>query len=182
MKRIVGALLVVLALGCTESASAFDGQRQGFLLGFGVGAGSYKIEDRDSKAGLVTDLKIGYGFTDQFQLFYTNKVTWRSADDWDGDGLILHGLTGIGANYYFRPAAPSFFVGGGLGLASHGFISTDSDVDSESDSGFGFYLGGGFEFARHLNVEFSVLWDTIDYGYDDASAWTYMVTLNALAF
>lgn len=189
MKRIVGALLVVMALGSTETAFAFNGERQGFLLGFGIGASSYKISDKDGKIGLETDLKIGYGFTNQFQVFYTNKVNFSTYDDagysHDESGLSLHGLSAIGANYYFSPLAPSFFVGGGVGLASHGDISTDSEHDSdssESNSGAGFYISGGYEFARHWNVELAVIRDSIDYERGNRSAWTYMVTLNGLAY
>ena len=182
MKKIVGALLVVLALGSTETAFAFNGERQGFLMGLGIGVSSCKVENRDSRVGLETDLKIGYGFTNQFQLFYTNKVNFSSAEG-DDSGLAVHGLTGIGANYYFSPEAPSFFVGGGVGLASDYLISTDSDDDTDSHSGTGYYLNGGFEFARHWNVELSVIRDSIDYGgSENKGAWTFMVTINALAY
>lgn len=177
MKRLLGALLIVLALGSMETAAAFNGQRQGFLLGFGLGASSLKYEAGGSNTSLVSDLKLGYGFSDQFLLFYTNKVNWRSAGG-DVDGLALHGMSGIGANYYFTPNAPSFFLGGGVGLASRYLIRTDSDGDINSHSGTGFYLGGGFEFARHWNLELSVIRDTTD----GLSAWTYMVTINALAY
>lgn len=180
MKKIAGALLVVMALGSTETAFAFNGERQGFLLGLGVGASSYTIENRDGKTGLETDLKIGYGYTNQFQVFYTNKVNFGSAE---GDySLQMHGLTGIGANYYFNPLAPSFFVGGGVGLATHNFISSDSEHDSISDSGAGVYISGGYEFARHWNVELSIVRDSIDYDRGSRSAMTFMVTVNALAY
>lgn len=187
MKRIIGALLVVMTLGSTGTAFAFNGAREGFLLGFGIGASQYKIDDTDSKSGLETDLKIGYGFTDQFQMFYTNKVHWSSSDDYYGDShLTVHGLTGIGANYYFSPTSPSFFIGGGVGLAAHRIINTDSDNNNDSDnnSGSGFYVNGGFEFAKHWSIELAAVKDTIDYGgfAGDRGAWTYMITLNGLAY
>lgn len=204
MKRIIGALLVVMTLGSTGTAFAFNGAREGFLMGFGIGASQYTIDygknsgsyyyysgptGKESTTGVETDLKIGYGFTDQFQMFYTNKVNFGSTDDRSGDSqLTVHGLTAIGANYYFSPTSPSFFLGGGVGLAAHRIIDTDSDSngnDEDNNSGTGFYINGGFEFAKHWNVELSVVMDSIDYGgtYDgDRSALTYMITINGLAY
>jgi hypothetical protein len=174
---VVGVMLLM-----ATNASAFDGQRKGFILGFGLGPGmdmhkqnasvsavGASISDTDyvdkSKFAFMTDFKLGYAPTDQLIIYYDNKVSWIKGDFGEvvvvdvsipkatvmgyADVMVLSGLTGLGVNYFFAPQAPSPFVTGGLGLAS----AMAFESGATAKIGFGFFVGGGYEFAPHWYVE-----------------------------
>lgn len=146
------SLVCALMLGLGASpARAFDGGRQGFLIGFGVGAGlldatNYSLGDGNS--GVQTDLKIGHGISEQWQVFYTGKQYWRSSD-----GAFMTGaFPALGTAYYLQPTTPSAFVTGGagawiMGAGAAGFGAGLSVI------GPGMFLGVGYEMARHVSLE-----------------------------
>jgi len=143
---IVLALVALIAL--PNQASAFNDERQGFMLGLGAGYGSAKISwdgDSDSQTGLATTFKIGGGTSNQLQLYYSNRVIFFSENDYN----FYQGMSAFGVSYYLEPTAPSFFFSGELGLGA--LNSFESGYDG--DSGFGFTIGGGFEIAPHLILE-----------------------------
>ena len=174
---IVGVMLLTAA-----NASAFDGQRKGFILGFGLGPGmdmhkqnasvsvlGISLLDQDfvdeSKFAFATDFRLGYAPNNQLIIYYDNKVSWFKAD-WGeemavnistgsvnimgySDVMVLSGLTGFGVSYFLAPQAPSPFFTGGLGLAS----SMTFESGTSARIGFGFFVGGGYEFAPHWFAE-----------------------------
>lgn len=142
--------VVMLGLGAGP-ARAFDGGRQGFLLGFGVGAGlldapNYSVGQGNS--GVQTDLKIGHGISEQWQVFYTGKQYWRYSDG----GFMTGGFPALGTAYYLKAMPPSAFVTGGagawlMGAGAAGFGAGLSVI------GPGMFLGVGYEMARHISLE-----------------------------
>jgi hypothetical protein len=113
----------------------------------------------------MTDFRLGYAPTNQIVIYYDNKVSWFKTDYGEeivvdlntgnanvlgfADVMVLSGLTGFGVNYFFAPQAPSPFVTGGLGLAS----AMAFESGASAKIGFGFFIGGGYEFAPHWYVE-----------------------------
>lgn len=187
MKNHTRNILLTVSVTCimllmAASASAFDGQRKGFILGFGLGPGvdmhkqnasvsimGMNLLDQDfvdeSKFAFMTDFKLGYAPSNQLIIYYDNKVSWFKAD-WGedmqidivsggvnvlgySDVMILSGLTGFGASYFLAPQAPSPFFTGGVGLAS----SMAFESGASARIGFGFFVGGGYEFSPHWSVE-----------------------------
>jgi len=178
--RICGLLLVATVFAAASAVQAFDGNRKGFIIGFGVGAGvtSYTQELEidlpsvsrtepvadESKTVLVTDFRLGGGVTDQFLLYYENRVAWFGAEDAAGTDLfIAHGIGLLGASYYFRPSSPSLYVLGSVGTSAWMTM-----IESEYDmaAGFGVSGGVGYEFKRGWAVEATANWgkpkDTAD--------------------
>lgn len=166
---VVGACVL---LNCASDAFAFDGQRQGFILGIGAGpgltsftqtldlgswpGGGSETTDRENKFGLQTDFKIGYAPSNTFQVYYSNKVSWFGIENALGEDVIItSGVMGVGASYYLSPEAPSLFFGGGLGVSVWNAPFEDG---SEAWTGFGLYTWAGYEFSRHWNVELDVVW------------------------
>ncbi len=159
MKLRAIALSLALAAAATSAHAGAD--RQGFIIGLGIGYGNQGIDNdnfEDSYNGVATSFMIGGGISNQFTLYYLNDGQFFTVDNAtqpenDGD-LWAAGLTGIGGTYYFSPTSPSAYIGVGVGVTSL-FDISDSNVSSYMGTGFAF--AAGFEFARHLNVELSLL-------------------------
>jgi hypothetical protein len=159
MKRFSAVAVAMLFLASAVQVWAFDGQRKGFILGGGLGLGitSFTEElgpfstDRENKFSFMTDFKIGYAPTEQVEIYYSSKVAW-----FDYFGITAaHGYGTAAVSYYLVPQSPTFFLSGGLGFSS---ISAPFESNSDSDIGFGFFVGGGYEFIRHFAVEVDLMY------------------------
>lgn len=189
------ALVVSLALGST--AQAFDGQRQGFILGAGIGTGlcSYTQEisgwglsetsDRETELGIMSDFKIGYAPNDLVQVYWVSKVSWFGMENALGDDVtIATGVAGLGMTYFFQPAAPSAFISGGIGYSSW-TAPFESDVDAWY--GLGLSVGAGYEFSPHWCIEGSMCWGNPstddEYGLDyETNALSLRVAVNVIGY
>jgi hypothetical protein len=91
-RTFVSAFAVALVLMASD-ASALDGNRKGFVIGFGVGPaattfrqgidvlGRSHTSDTEQKIGIATDFKIGVGASDRLLLYYTAHVSWFKHGD-----------------------------------------------------------------------------------------------------
>jgi len=183
MKRILltGLAVAILTTGViadeADSYASDEGSgRQGFVIGLGVGIGSLSLENGgydsyggyDSSSdfdefGFATSFEIGYAFTNQFSINYVNNVTWASGDSIYGFDTNIGGFSGISANYYIDDAPETFYIVGGIGIAT--FMNWDS---SNGDTGTGFLLGGGYA-MEHIEFEVDVIFAGIDSTYDNYS-------------
>lgn len=164
---IRNTLLVVLTaciiLGITTSASAWDGQKKGFLLGIGGGLGLADI----SKLSYGFDGQIGYAPDDLLQVYLIGRQVW-----FEDNGTVSLNISGAGAVYSLKPQLPSLFLVGGLGFARESkpfeavkdvfMAETPEDIvkgveKAEGKTGIGLIVGGGYEFARHLSLEANLL-------------------------
>ncbi len=191
-------LIACLTLCLATGASAFDGNRKGFILGGGLGLGltsftqtlEYTImdtsttSDRENKFAVMTDFKIGFGATEQVLVYYTNKVSWFSIENVYKDNVtIANGLGGVGVAYYFKPTGPSPYISGGLGLSTW-MLPFESDADTWT--GFGLVVGGGYEFSPHYSIEGNLVWG--EPGKEEgglkasSNALSLTVTIKALAY
>jgi hypothetical protein len=185
----------------TTNSYAFDGQRKGFLLGIGIGPGftsfTQKVavsfgeinmsaeSDRESKAGVMTDFKIGYAPENTWAIYYTSKVSWFGMTNALGNKVtIANGLGALAASYWFKPQAPSPFIAGGFGYSTWALPFEDNPP--ETWMGIGLFAGGGYEFSRHVNIEGYLCWGKPkreEFGIEASSnALSFMLTINALAY
>jgi len=100
-KLLLVALIVCALIGVATDALAWDGQRQGFVLGFGLGPGlstfTQTIEymgmsetsDRENKLALNTDFKIGYAPNNLLQIYWMSKVSWFGLENVLGDNVTI---------------------------------------------------------------------------------------------
>ena len=154
---VIGGLAVVLCLVLAPYSQAFDGQRQGFILGGGLGVGlttytysaSGASSDRFNEVGFMTDFKIGYAPNEQVEIYYSNKLSWFD----EGGAVLAHGVGSAAVNYYLQPQMP-WYISGGVGLGS---VTAPFEENSEYWVGFGFFGGVGYEFSRHFAVEFDMM-------------------------
>jgi len=188
------AIIVVLAIA--TNVYAWDGQRKGFVLGFGLGGGyttftqtaefmgMSETGDRENKFGLHSDFKIGYAPSNQFLIYWMSNVNWFSIENILGDNItIANGVGGIGFSYYFSPADKSAYFRAGVG-ASTWMAPFDSDIDTWY--GLGVVGGFGYEFAKHWSIEAIAMWSNPskkELGIDlTTNAFSFAVTLNILGY
>jgi hypothetical protein len=177
--RSQAALLVFIilcfVLTMTVNSFAFDKERKGFILGFGLGPGfsSYsqtidstggkQIDDESlSKAALFTDFKIGYAPSNQLMIYWLSKVNWFGREDTIQTTTstrkeaitVANGVGGLGITYFFKPKAPSIYVtvGGGFSARSEPFRGTDAWLS------YGFAGALGWEFQQNWALELSALY------------------------
>jgi hypothetical protein len=147
-------LLVILAAAVLlpGTSRAFNNERQGFILGLGGGYGSAKWSshgDSESWSGVATTLRLGGGVNNQTLVYYSNRVVFFSIEGYN----FYQGMSAAGVSYFLEPTGPSFFFSGELGM---GVIGTWEE-GGDSESGFGFTLGAGYEVSPHLLLEFNYM-------------------------
>ena len=197
MQKLYSA--VALALGIliliAGTARAFDGNRSGFLLGFGLGSGYTHVTQTvtssyvgdtsasEDKFGVASEFKIGAGIGEQFQLYYVNRLNWFSADSAGGSTTFTAGVGLVGVSYYLEKEAPSIYLMGLIGVSTW---DTPFEDNGSSSVGFGIGAGAGWEFARHFSFEGTVNWGNPS---DDSSGFhvdtrftTVLLTVNAIAY
>ncbi len=155
-KFVVTTLFITLILSL--SANAFDGNRKGFVIGCGLGLGPVAKTDGVNNPGFALNFLFGYAWDEQNMIVYLEDVIAYTEKSYDGKNLlVLQGFQGIGYFHYFGPQGKSFFINGGLGIQGWTAIDLDDESSSfwssnnESDEiGLGFLIGGGYEFAGHV--------------------------------
>ena len=149
------------------------GRRKGFVLGFGVGAGRTSFTEplaeyywrntqeaewssaRQARAALITELKIGHGFSDQFLLYYTSRITWLPLQHFTKDIMIANGAAGAGFMYYpFRRFG--LYLVGNIGLATLVTWQPPLTLENARPTGIAFSGGIGYQILPHLNLDFTV--------------------------
>lgn len=178
-------LALLLALTAASSGAIAGQDRQGFIVGLGIGPSSVSVQSDtvdDSESGLATSFMIGGGVTNQVTIYYLNDVVFFNRDTVDAFGdtnsdLWAAGLTGIGLSYYFSALAPSAYIGGAFGLTSMADL-VDAEISSYRGNGFSFTVG--FEFARHVSVELNLIRGDLEN--EDNSADTPDLAANRVLF
>jgi len=160
---------LLLSLSFTASALAWDGQRQGFILGAGAGPGFYSYTSKEESPEIITrnydrlisagfqfNFKIGFAPTDRLLFHLTTKASVFGEEH---TGKTT-GITGLGADYYLKPNPPSLYITGVAGLSWWGETLLAQQIIYESTGFHGFGISGGFgyEFSQHLSAEFSLNW------------------------
>ena len=188
-------LLSAVIVSIAGAAFAFDGKREGLILGAGLGLGlsDYSMDvlydsfedlhPTDTEFGLGTiGGRIGGGFNERV-LMYLGGLGVSAVD-------VIVNITGLGMTWYTRDTSPSWYFSG---LAGLGTVDPDG---LKSHYGFGISAGVGWEFARHWSAEASLGWlrasrdeerNSIDL-FDqntaglETDAWMFVVTVNGLAY
>ena len=146
MKKIIIPTIATLLL--VTNASAFDGNKEGFMLGIGAGVSSVKTtytggNSRDTS--FATSLKLGYGFNEQLAVYLASE---SGVYKYNGKGETADtSLIGIGLDYYIDQNSP-FYVTGMVGLGSVNKLKK-----AKVQTGYGFLIGAGYEISDHITLQ-----------------------------
>ena len=180
LKIIATAYMLVLAY---SNLYSFDGERNGFILGGGIGGGylssstSYEsYSTTDNRGVFLTNFKIGYAPSNTLEIYYTSKVSWWA------ETIMTYalGISAIAATYYTDAETETgLSLSGGLGLST---LSAPFESSYGSSNGFGLFGGAGYEFAKHWSVELDVLYSTISESETNLNSFGVRLTVNVLAY
>lgn len=169
MKIIKYFALTAMLLSANQ-ASAFDDNREGFILGLGAGLHTIRNDHRlndisdltESSSGLASSFKIGGGISDRLVLYFVHNASRFRTPVTVGastkEVTAVMFMDGIGASYFFEPRSPSGYIHAGLGGSVFAF-PTESDATTRR--GGAFMVGGGYEFDQHLMFEVTLLASTV---------------------
>ncbi len=203
-KAVLLVFIACLTLIMTVNVFAFDKERKGFILGFGLGpgfssyseiisipsTGAQQSSEKMNKVALFTDFKIGYAPSNQLMFYWLSKVNWFGREDTvqtatstrKEDITIATGIGGLGATYFFHPEAPSIFIslGGGFSTRTYPFKGSDPWLS------FGLTGSVGWEFKKNWALELSAIWGKPTHDipeYDYSSYFTGIgFTISALGY
>ncbi len=143
------ALLALLAVAPLSSAGAQEiapakpaPVREGFYIGFGLGAGQL------SYGGDASSADAQGGFSGHFRLGGTLNQQWRLGAETNGfikneSGVDLTYSTLLGTATFYPSPAGNFFLKGGLGVGGY---SEDYGTDEVTAAGGAWTLGVGYDF------------------------------------
>jgi hypothetical protein len=171
-------VLLVLVFASTSVANAWDGQRKGFLLGIGFGAGfdSYSkiqydpispVKEDNSQFAFAASPRIGYAINNQLAIYYSRHPLLFSVKTAENKDLALTScIEAISMQYYFSDKAPSVYVGGGAGVG-YFFDSKKSNYSVHALKGIGLFGTVGYEPRKHILSEFSLHYKSPQSGSSD---------------
>ena len=151
--------------------TTFDGKREGFIIGFGIGGhltsfkqtlhldGDTYKSDPEIQMGIATNFKIGFSPKNNIEIYYVSKVSWFSIKNIFEDSVIISdGVGAAGVSYFFSEKlnstewVPSPYISMGVGYSGW---STPFEEGSSSSIGTGFFTAFGYEFNKHRRLELS---------------------------
>ena len=141
-------ILFILPLNNVMAFEWFDGQRQGFTLGLGIGYGVVKVDSPAPKENIESPMISGtlsYAFNDSFQIGLGKKVLmgfkYKNKSVYQELGGVV--LDFFMDDYYIT-------VGSGIGGAANKFSLDDYLYGDAS------FIGLGYNLSEGLNVEFVI--------------------------
>lgn len=151
----------------------YRGRRKGFIFGLSVGVGQTSFTEpfaeyywrhasesewsteRQTRAALVTEIKIGHGLTDQFLLYYTSRISWLPLQHFTKDTTIANGAAGAGFMYFpFRKRG--LYLVGNIGLATLVTWQPPLTLKNARQTGVSVSGGIGYEILSHWSIDFTV--------------------------
>ena len=142
----VALLILIVCLGAARPLSAQAPARDGFFIGFGVGGGSMSFEgDSEREAGGTAYFKIGGALSDKVLLGAEIGAWSKEMEEGGVNGTVTSSSLNAVVYVYPDPAG-GFFLKGGIGTA---FLMAEINSGgwsySETENGFGFTLGAGYD-------------------------------------
>jgi hypothetical protein len=149
MRVLIGRAIALMAALALLAPPAWAGthppDRNGFMIGFGLGGGSANLKNGDKREGSVTaNLRIGYAVRPDLVLHYEGAAWSKTFNEAVGD-VTWTFSTNTAALTYYAPGT-GLFVRGGFGLGTARVeIKTQGVKVSHDESGFGFLVAAGWE-------------------------------------
>lgn len=175
---IAAAVGTMLLASSYQGASAWDGKRKGFLLGYGAGIGwaDYERNRHGTQRGVNTNLKIGWGVNDKTLIYYSGHSFLTTEGGGGGVTLLVQPTATV--SYYFSSDSPAPYATAGIGFGG------DINVDGFRP-GFHAIVGLGYEAFRHWSLEFNVntyFTESLDNNFEEGWLMSYLLSVNVLGF
>ena len=174
---ILGLLVLV---GLLVAAPPAQAQREGFIIGIGVGPGAFQesgdFGSSSTDFGLGIDMHIGAMIGD-IELYLAGKGTGRSGEAPVETEVVL--IVGIGATF---PVTPKLGITGLLGATSEQrtIAQPGGSVSVKEDGGLGLGAGAIYQLtdSGRWALAFNVLRGKLA---NDNTWWGFMATINVLS-
>jgi hypothetical protein len=169
------------------ASSAFDGNRKGFVIGFGAGFSpvahwSRNGDDRsESRTAISFSLPIGYAWDNHNILVYEPPPAFFRSTEFNDAGT-MQGVWAIRWYHYFGPPGRALFSTVGIGRSVFSVGCEKAGGGNIYATGLGFMAGGGYAFFWHLQAG---LYVSTGWGSDDGfdySHTTVSMMLTVLAY
>lgn len=157
---------VVLAVALLTAPVAWAGShppdRNGFMIGFGIGGASLGLADDQDREGSVTaNFRIGYALRHDLVLHYEGNGWVKTFETVVGDATWSFSTSTVAMTWF--PSNMGLFLRGGVGLGTARVeVETGGVTVSDSEGGVGFLLAGGYEFR--LTKKFALA-PQVEYAY-----------------
>ena len=169
MNRVRVAFILAATCGLcvsapTVRAGSHPPDRNGFMIGFGVGGASLGIQDGDSREGSATgNFRIGYAVRQDLVLHLESNAWTKTFEEIIGDVTWTFSAATAALTYY--PPGTGLFLRGGVGVGMANVeVKTMGVKVSDDESGFAFLLAGGYEWR--LSKKFALA-PQVEYSYQD---------------
>jgi len=118
-------------------------------------------DQRQWTPSVAIDFKVGYGLTEQYELFLVNKTSWFLQDTleyfYPKFNLEFGGIVGAGLRYNVSLKERSMYFSWGGGLAYQSTL-----YSSGTTTGYGLFADIGYHWSAHWAVEFGLLYGNGD--------------------
>jgi hypothetical protein len=143
---VIVALTVVLSAAPVARAGSHPPDRNGFMIGFGLGGASLGLEGAEEREGSVTaNFRIGYAVRPDLVIHYEGSAWAKMFETPVGDATWSFSTNTVALTWF--PSNMGLFLRGGAGLASARLdVETGGVTISDDEGGFGMLLAGGYEF------------------------------------
>jgi hypothetical protein len=185
-------ILLLVAIAAPVHAGILDGEREGFFVSGGVGAGytTYSGHTRvilpdslidrsvdDNSMGAMFDIRIGGGISPRAQIYYQLQMVWFDEPHGTGakEEIIATAHSGFGLTVYQKETAPSLYYFGSMGFRHWWAPFAD---DNTVWSGFGIMGGLGFEFLKRISLEASAAYGKPGNEVTTVKLWTFNAGVN----
>jgi len=173
--------MVILTAACYP-VDAFDGQREGFFIGVGIGPGIFRSDLMDPQryhdpeetgSTLSLDLKVGTGVADRLQVYWASKANWVLERR-----TTFIGSAGLGIRAYLRTAGSGPFLAVTAGYSSWSGEDPWDDDENAGTAGPGWSLSAGYELGNAWDLELSGFVNRLRSGDPEIDVSSFRVTLN----
>lgn len=153
MKKLLSILIVLII--CSANGYAFDGQRKGIALGFGLGMSPYSYSKNKTLDltreydGFAMNFIGGYNIDNKNLICLESIVVFPpNFDEKERNGDVEAAASvGISWYHYYQENPSSIFSM--VGIGRYGYGNSDDEYFSNGNC---FILGGGYEFMKQLQI------------------------------
>lgn len=142
----IAAIAAALSLPAAPAAAGdWPHDRNGFMIGFGVGGGSLGIEDGDEREGSgIGNFRVGYAVRPDLVLALETEGWTKSFDSVAGDVTWSFSVATAALTWY--PGAQGAYLRGGIGVGvADAELDLGSITVSGNESGLGAAAAAGYE-------------------------------------